>query len=257
MGIEEFGTKVEKDKKVKLKFNDETEAKNCAPTIQEDPESETHKLCKTQWAAIGDKDYIACASTIKTLKPGMYFIIYDNRYGSVFIEHNFNTDDLIDFPDTVFDMAEKEIENFWELNQEFKNYGFLHRRGFLLYGPAGGGKSCLVSRICRNIIKRGGIVFNCQKSVGAFSLGLQQFRLVEPNRQVVCIFEDIDALVDQFGEADILSLLDGENQVDHVINIATTNYPERMDKRIVSRPRRFDRIMQVKVCLLRLYQKWL
>jgi ethanolamine transporter len=30
---------------------------------------------------------------------------------------------------------------------------------------------------------------------------------------------------------------------DKVINIATTNYPERLDRRIVSRPRRFDRII--------------
>ena len=40
-------------------------------------------------------------------------------------------------------------------------------------------------------------------------------------------------------------LLDGENQVDRVINIATTNYPEKLDKRIVARPRRFDRVIKI------------
>jgi DNA replication protein DnaC len=241
MGLEEFGTKVDDERKDKpLRASDN------APSIsKEESTNEAHKLSKTQWAVIGDKEYIACSSTVKILKPGMYYIIYDQRYGSVFIEHSLNTDDLIDFPDTIFDRAEKEIENFWALNQEFKNYGFLHRRGFLLYGPAGGGKSCLVSRICKNIINRGGIVFECIKSVDAFFNGLAQFRTVEPDRQMVCIFEDIDALIEQFGEAGILSLLDGENQVDHVINIASTNYPERLDKRIVSRPRRFDRIIKV------------
>jgi SpoVK/Ycf46/Vps4 family AAA+-type ATPase len=40
-------------------------------------------------------------------------------------------------------------------------------------------------------------------------------------------------------------LLDGESQIDFVLNLATTNYPEKLDRRIVARPRRFDRIIKV------------
>jgi SpoVK/Ycf46/Vps4 family AAA+-type ATPase len=61
------------------------------------------------------------------------------------------------------------------------------------------------------------------------------------------VFEDIDAIIKKYGESEILSLLDGDNQVDRVINIATTNYPELLDKRIVNRPRRFDRIYKILV----------
>ena len=39
--------------------------------------------------------------------------------------------------------------------------------------------------------------------------------------------------------------MDGNHQVDKVVNIATTNYPEDLDKRLVSRPRRFDRIIKI------------
>jgi ATP-dependent 26S proteasome regulatory subunit len=42
-----------------------------------------------------------------------------------------------------------------------------------------------------------------------------------------------------------LSVLDGENQVDKVLNIATTNYPEKLDRRLVGRPRRFDRLIYI------------
>ena len=42
-----------------------------------------------------------------------------------------------------------------------------------------------------------------------------------------------------------MSLLDGENQINRVLNIATTNYPERLDQRLISRPRRFDRVMKI------------
>ena len=43
----------------------------------------------------------------------------------------------------------------------------------------------------------------------------------------------------------MLSLLDGESQVDHVLNVATTNYPEQLDRRFVARPRRFDRVVRI------------
>jgi SpoVK/Ycf46/Vps4 family AAA+-type ATPase len=62
---------------------------------------------------------------------------------------------------------------------------------------------------------------------------------------MVCIFEDIDAIIKRYGEDLLLSVLDGSNMVDRVLNIGTTNYPEHLDKRIVSRPRRFDRVIKI------------
>src|SRR5437667_9975235 len=32
---------------------------------------------------------------------------------------------------------------------------------------------------------------------------------------------------------------------DHVLNLATTNYPEQLDRRFVARPRRFDRVVRI------------
>ena len=40
-------------------------------------------------------------------------------------------------------------------------------------------------------------------------------------------------------------MVDGNHQVSKSINLASTNYPEKLDKRIISRPRRFDRILQI------------
>jgi ATP-dependent 26S proteasome regulatory subunit len=47
-------------------------------------------------------------------------------------------------------------------------------------------------------------------------------------------------MISNHGEHEVLALLDGELQIDNVVFIATTNYPERLDRRIVNRPSRFD-----------------
>ena len=55
----------------------------------------------------------------------------------------------------------------------------------------------------------------------------------------------MDALVYEYGESGYLAMLDGESQVSNVVFIATTNYPEKLDKRFVDRPSRFDTIQLI------------
>lgn len=96
-----------------------------------------------------------------------------------------------------------------------------------------------VQQISQRIVDRGGIAFYVDNpSLGA--AGLELFRRIEPDRPVLVILEDIDAIICNNGESSLLSLLDGELQIDNVVFIATTNYPERLDKRIINRPSRFD-----------------
>ena len=45
--------------------------------------------------------------------------------------------------------------------------------------------------------------------------------------------------------------------IDSVTAIATTNYPERLDRRIVSRPRRFDRIIKIESPTARIREAYL
>ena len=43
----------------------------------------------------------------------------------------------------------------------------------------------------------------------------------------------------------LLQWLDGNLQVDKAVSLATTNFPEKLDRRITSRPRRFDRVLRI------------
>lgn len=208
-------------------------------------EIEEKAIKPNQWAAVGSKTFKAVSVTHNKLPNGCYSINRDNQDGSaIFIGKHIKSDDILSFKDGLTEKFLTEVDEFWDKQKIFKENGFLHRRGYMLYGSQGTGKSSIVWQVARDVIERGGVVFVCDNPT-FFTKGLSVFRQVEPERPIVCVFEDIDAIIHKYGESEILQLLDGDNQVDRVINIATTNYPELLDKRIVSRPRRFDRLYKI------------
>lgn len=200
---------------------------------------------KQQWGMVGKDAFQAFPSPINKLPPGVYSIDVDrNTERPIYIYRDVKADDVYRFPDSLADKMVKEITNFWKRVDIFKKTGFLHRRGYLLYGSQGTGKSTIVQQIMIDVVKQGDIVFLCGHP-HTLNLALETLRKTEPERNVVCVFEDIDAIINKYGEDMILSVLDGANMIDHVLNIATTNYPEKLDKRLVSRPRRFDRVIKI------------
>src|SRR5207253_10885411 len=153
-------------------------------------------------------------------------------------------DDLIDFADSLPGKILHEIETFWCLGATFQRNGYLHRRGYLLYGHQGSGKSSVVHQVVHRIITKGHVAVFCEHP-GFLTRGMEIFRKIEPDRPLVCIFEDIDAIIEMHGDSELLGWLDGSHQINKVINIVTTIYPERIVLRIVSRHRRSDRIIQI------------
>lgn len=197
-----------------------------------------------QWTLTGRNQFQACGPTQLSLPAGAYSCRLDSCGNAVFNRRQLRVDALVDFAGSLPNRILEEIDRFWKLGDRFSQYGFLHRRGYLMYGKQGGGKSSLVHQIIDNIVSQGHVAFFCNQPY-AFLQCMTKFREVEPNRPIVCIFEDIDSIFEHYGDGELLQWLDGNSQVDQAVNIATTNYPEKLDPRIISRPRRFDRILKI------------
>lgn len=196
------------------------------------------------WAIYNGRMYAACETAVSELPPGQYTIEHSNSIGIYFNRATVNLDELISLPDSVSDTVIKEIKTFWTKEQHFRKFGFLWKRGVLLWGPPGSGKTSTLQMIARQIIDDGGIaVYISNPNLGA--RGLKMLRAVEPNRPIVIMLEDVDAIVEEYNEAELLALMDGELQIDNVVFIATTNYPERLDPRFVCRPSRFDIVRKI------------
>lgn len=209
----------------------------------EDEEEEVGKL--NQYSRMGS-GFAATTSTVAVLPPACYRVLLTNNGTSVFNPQKLSTDSLLRLPDSKSDEVIAEVERFWTLKGVFSEFGFSHKRGFLLYGPPGSGKSSTVSLIIKSMISHGGVVFLANHP-GTLAVGLHAFREVEPDRPLVVIWEDLDSVIDHYGESEVLSILDGESQVENIVIIATTNYPDKLDARITNRPSRFDKIVKIDV----------
>lgn len=191
-----------------------------------------------------DSIYMPCAKTVKDLPTGVYNVGMSNNGVPLFSKTELRSDEWIDVHSELISELLDEIETFWKNGDIFKKNGLLHRRGILFHGPAGTGKTVICKQLMSSLLKEDGIVFICS-SPSALSKGISVFRKMAPKRKIICIFEDIDSIFSTYGEHDLLSFLDGEDTNEYLLNIATTNYPENLNARIIARPRRFDQIIYV------------
>lgn len=197
-----------------------------------------------RWAAASDV-FRGAAETYDVLPSGLYRTDVDNYGNALLLKQKHETDGLLELPDDACLSILKEFDDFWERRAAFQERGFLHKRGFILWGPPGSGKTSTVNLLIKRlVIDTEGIVLFLDSPLAA-KLCLRMLRMIEPNRPIVAIMEDLDALIQRYGEHEYLALLDGEAQVDRVCFIATTNYPERLDRRFCDRPSRFDTVQYI------------
>jgi len=185
---------------------------------------------------------IPTSSTKAVLDAGIYKMSTTMQGEAVFQKHNLVTDELLRFEDDRHTLVLKEVADFWDLREKFKALGFTHKRGLLMHGAPGSGKSCLMKLVMNDIVERGDVVL-IGRSPHDLRTCLDQFRKVEPNRRAVVMLEDVDEMA-RYGEHTLLELFDGDDQIDGVLFMGTTNYLERLAPRM-KRAGRFDRTIEI------------
>jgi len=224
-------------------YNDQIELVDDCPPIEK-VEPSVHSFSYNQFSTLGNDKFTPCGSTVKELLPGVYTIDKVPNIGIVFEKIDAKIDNLIKFPDSNSEKIVGEIAKFWEREDLFKKHKLIYKRGMLIWGPAGSGKSCTIQQVICDVIGRNGIVIVFQRP-SYFMDAYNALRSIQPNTPLVVIMEDLDEIISYWGEDQVLQILDGIHKIHKTVFLATTNYPEKLKARVVNRPSRFDKRIKI------------
>jgi len=207
----------------------------------------------TRWSVLQNDQFAPSFVSIPQIPSGLYEMKWNSPLQSwVVARQELNIDELYELPSPEIESILNDIKIFWKKRETYKEYNFVHKRGILLYGDPGCGKSGIIQLCVKDLIENeNGIVVNIKEDEDfkAFVDFVPTIRSIEPDRALIVILEDIDSLAgeDRYSTTKLLNILDGVKQIENVVYIATTNYPEKLQERITNRPSRFDRRYEVQM----------
>lgn len=190
------------------------------------------------------------------VKPGIFSIAVQNMK-MVLTSTSFTSQDILEEAVSTKEITDK-INTFFNSLDIYKKYNLDPKRGLLLWGPPGTGKSATVAKVCENYAKDNSTLIVTWPSdkfeardVKSF---IKSFSYTENKvDRLILVIEDLGGVENQDGprrysEASLLSLLDNVEATftKPTMIIATTNHPEKFLENLIDRPQRFDDVIEVK-----------
>lgn len=196
-----------------------------------------------QFTPIGD------IQLVKQLPSGWYHFVWNGKM-TVPELMTVRSDELIKLPMPEYDAVLDDLQRFWSSEELYRKHNFPYKRGIILYGRPGTGKSGLLRVLADDLIKKhNGVLFNIGNpdDIHSFESIFGAFREIEPTRKAFCILEDVDNFMRYGGstQAKLLNILDGNMHYDNIVFLATTNFPQVLLESISNRPSRFDRRYEI------------
>ncbi len=186
-------------------------------------------------------------------------VFVDKEHGEVerkkeHIKHMVTREDVM-MDERVKLQIYRSIDEFFSESGEFyKSYQIPHKRGILLYGKPGNGKTTLVKSIAGSI-NAPVVYWQITEFTNSYSIS-EIFETATGLAPMVLVIEDIDSMPEEVRSV-FLNTLDGATSKEGIFLIGTTNYPEKIDPALINRAGRFDRAYEIQLPTLELRLNYL
>lgn len=232
-------------------INQLADATNINIVVEDDmyvsnPESESEEKC-TLWVKEGDiYTPDVTIQLVNSLPSGVYKMIHHDRMWRA-TTVPVKTDELYTFPNNLTDVILAEVENFWNKKAIYEQHNIVHKRGILLCGAPGCGKTSIIQLLSKQIVDKQGIVFVASDRDSFYGLidNIKTIKEIEKDRPIITIIEDVDQIIAQSGgDAQILDFLDGSRSIANHLCILTSNDTTDLSEALL-RPSRIDLIYEI------------
>ena len=139
-------------------------------------------------------------------------------------------------------------DRFWSLVPSAREHGLPMRRGLLLIGDPGTGKTQLIRHLLSRYPAVPAHLFVAQQRTSGDPFGCMLSVLRRTRGGAIVVLEDIDRLADSGAITTeyLLNCLDGLLEIKGpVLWVATANDPTRLESNLLRRPGRFDRTVVI------------
>jgi hypothetical protein len=187
----------------------------------------------------------------RSISTGVWQIIRDGWSPPETLPRDKNVGDTLTLDPALAHRLDGDIVRFFtdEVAAMYADLRVPQRRGVLLHGPPGNGKTSFIKLVAARLPEVPMIVL---RPAARFNEDALQKVLGQWVRQApaVMIIEDLDHLLKQLNVSAFLNALDGIDAGANKSNgalllLATTNHPEQLDPAINNRPGRFDVVVEV------------
>lgn len=162
---------------------------------------------------------------------------------------NLSWDDVI-LPKGVTEVIRSNIDTLFSLRDKFKKFGLSVKRGVILHGPPGTGKT----KVCKCLAKDASysVLYALPSDFNPNTGGIRRVcKMAKDLAPCLLVIEDIDWIAQSrhSGNApfvmELMNQLDGIESFGDIITLGTTNCLAELEEAVKNRPGRFDRIIKV------------